>query len=177
MDFDESQDPELAMVLRISQEEARQAAEAQAARTSGAVAQPVLGEDAGGDYDEDADLAAALALSMQSGGGGSSSAAVHVPAQNHADVGDDAGEDEDDAEMAAALALSMQGSQTLPPQPPASTAAGDAGVDADFVRQMLGQLGDVDPNDPLIAAALAQLGAGPTDSSKADKKRKEPDSK
>lgn len=211
-DFDESMDPELAMVLRISQEEARAAAEAQSGGAteadSGGAASAAAAAATGGalEDDDDAEFAAAMALSLQSMGGGGAADAGSSAAQDAQPAGgDDMEEDEDDedADMAAALALSMQSTSTMPPQPPsqaetsggstttgAGAGSGDAAfVDADFVREMLGQVGgDIDPNDPLIAAALAQLGTGnseegkdkdteDTDGGGGSKKRKEPDSK
>ena len=66
---------------------------------------------------------------------------------------------------------------SLPPAPPA---AGTEFLDAAFVSELLGSV-DVDLNDPLIQAALAQLGAGAGASNVGGdennaKKRKGPDS-
>lgn len=204
LDFDESMDPELAMAIRISQEESRAAAEAQAAQTasdSGAATGAEAGMDFpttmtdGGDDamdEEERLMQQALAMSMQASGGEADLPAppnqesrddsAEVAAMERALGGgdDDDEDDDDDADMAAALALSMQSAQ--PPQAPASGDSGNANsgfVDPDFVREMLGQVSDdLDPDDPLIAAALAQIASQNNNEEKDDsKKRKDPDSK
>ena len=93
--------------------------------------------------------------------------------------------------MRIALELSMQAddtslplppfasASTLPPVPPASVAS--EFLDSAFVSELLGSV-DVDLNDPLIQAALAQMGAGGSgnnttgDDTNNAKKRKGPDS-
>lgn len=92
-------------------------------------------------------------------------------------------QDEEDAAMRLAMALSMQSeSQSASAASvPASAASGAASsssdmfIDPAFVSQLLGSV-DVDSDDPLIRAALAQINAnagGTEDPSKSNKKRKE----
>lgn len=72
MGFDESMDPELAMVLRISQEESRAAAEAQAAQAlqeSGGDAAPIVDGGLEELDEEERLMQQALAMSMQQDGG------------------------------------------------------------------------------------------------------------
>jgi len=83
-------------------------------------------------------------------------------------------EDEDndmDEDLAAAMALSMDsGAGSGGAMPPAPPVEGDQGfLDPAFVREMLGDV-DIDPNDPLMQAALAQV-------TKPDEKKEEKDSK
>ncbi len=200
MGFDESMDPELAMAIRISQEESRAAAEAQAAQ-GGEPSAADAGADAAASVADDMDeeerlMQQALAMSMQTDDGSSgvssetAAEAAEVAQMETAFGGGDNDDDEDDedADMAAALALSMQ--SAIPPQPPAeagasASASADSGfVDPDFLREMLGQVaGDLDPEDPLIAAALAQINAQNNESKGGDsngnggdsKKRKGPE--
>lgn len=188
--FDESNDPELAMAIRISQEENRAAAEVQAAQAAQAQNDAIAGADFsqasartsefpttmtdGGSDTDDEEMQQALAMSMQMEG-----SALNLPEPPEAAVCED--EDDDDADMAAALALSVQGA-CMPPQAPESADSGRF-VDPDFVREMLGEVSaDLDPDDPLIAAALAQVAAQNLENNKEDnntdddgKKRKGPD--
>jgi 26S proteasome regulatory subunit N10 len=154
--IDESMDPELAMAMRISMEEARAAAAsssndapaegaADAASSSsssegGAAAAPATefgGAGAATEDDEDALMQQALALSMQGMSTDSPNAAEGAATPAAADVsgsfagmgaaeGDDEEMDED-ALMQQALALSMSSGAA---QPPAAPSAGDAGAAA-----------------------------------------------
>ncbi|CAM9344644.1 unnamed protein product [Ectocarpus fasciculatus] len=176
---DPSLDPELAMALRASAEEARAAEAARGAAvasevptTGGFSPEESIPGGADEEDDEDAVLQAALAISMQ-GVQATESAAPAAPAPDAAPAPEAAAEmevDDDDEEeaMRAALLLSMGDSSapaaapapsasTPSPAPAAAPAAG-AYMDADFVNQLLGSV-DVDPNDPFIAAAREQLNA------------------
>ena len=171
----DNEDPELAMVLRISAEEERAASEEQARKVMAESASAGTSANAnantsataiGGDDDEiDEELLAAMALSMQQGdqraaGDGAETGGNHIDEREFVEGGGDSEDENEDEDMAAALALSMQAENVMPPQPPATaeTAGADTGtVDTDFIREMLGVDG-MDPDDPLIAAALAQLG-------------------
>jgi 26S proteasome regulatory subunit N10 len=197
--IDPEQDPELAMVMRISQEEARAREEASAAASattagagasdvsadvsgiagmtpmdtttnaadsSGIAPVPFGGFDAADDEDEEAQIQQALMLSM----------AGMTPEEGEGAMDEGGDEDDEDADLAMALALSTSaapaGSSSgaaaapFPPAPP--TAAAAAVSDADFVNQLLS---GVDQSDPLVAAAMAQLG----EADKKDESKKEDD--
>ncbi len=143
---DESMDPELAMAMRVSMEEARAAAAAseggaateggeggETAATGEATAEAPSssfgGAAAADDEDEDALMQQALALSMQSMTTDTASAptaAATTPAAadvsgSFAGMGGGDEEEDEDALMQQALALSMAAAQ-----PPAAPTAGDA---------------------------------------------------
>ena len=63
----------------------------------------------------------------------------------------------------------MQADSVLPPPPATAVKPSDEAsfLDPSFVSQLLGSV-DVDQNDPLILAALAQLGASASESSNAE---------
>ena len=149
---DPSLDPELAMALRISMEEARQRqdedpAAADAAAGGEAGAGEVASMDAADDdeMDEDALLAQAIAMSMAGDGGG-------APAAGDGDIDDI---DEDEA-MALALQMSM-GEGAAPADVSAAAEGGDAGQtelnaalqDPEFLNEILSSLpgGGVDLGD------------------------------
>lgn len=161
MDFDPEMDPEMAMALRISAEESRATAEAGSGDATAAAA----AFESGGDEDDEAMMQRALAMSMASvqesrAPATTSTASVAVkeeqPASGAASMEEH--DDDMDEELAKAMALSMESGGAMPPAAPAEEtgAAGTEGfLDPDFVREMLGGV-DLDPNDPLIQAALAQ---------------------
>jgi 26S proteasome regulatory subunit N10 len=147
------------------------------------------GASAAGEEDEDALMQQALALSMQGMTTSSPNAGGAAADVSGSFVGmgggDDDEEEDEEALMQQALAMSMASGA----QPPAAPASGDAGATAgggaqppsflnpDFVKQLFGE-NDVDLNDPIIQAALAQLEAETKDKEGGDKdskKRKEGD--
>lgn len=159
--IDPSLDPELAMAIRASTEEARQyeeerlaaaAREAQAAvssapnASSSAAPAPAVDEE-----DEEALLQAALAISMQDFAPPSESAAA--PAVTEAE---DAEDDDDQEAIRQALEMSLDIRPTDQATAPATASNDAAFLDPEFVSQLLGSV-DVDLNDPLIQAALQQL--------------------
>ena len=160
--IDPNLDPELAMALRVSMEEARQQANTggngsdsnntasdNSNNNSGSSTTTM---DVQGGEDEDALLQQALQMSM----------AQAMGETNTMDVvnDDDQGEDDDEAaQLAAALAMSTNNNDT--------TEVGDTQgnddtqfSDPSFVNQLLSDLPGVDMNDPQIQAAMAALGAG-----------------
>ena len=171
--IDPNLDPELAMALRVSMEEARQQANAGDSNandnsTSNSSSAPANMDLQGGE-DEDALLQQALQMSMAAAAGEST-------ASTKMDVADDnEQEDADDeaAQLAAALAMSTN-----------DDTAGDAKTegeaqfsDPSFVNQLLSDLPGVDLNDPQIQAAMAALGAGNKNEDKEDGKKDGTDSK
>jgi hypothetical protein len=72
------------------------------------------------------------------------------------------------------MRLSLQTSDTQPVTKAASDSTAPAFLDADFVKQLLGSA-DVDPNDPMIQAALAQMNLEKKDEDGADAKRRKKD--
>ena len=174
--IDPNLDPELAMALRVSMEEARQQANAGDSNandnsTSNSSSAPANMDLQGGE-DEDALLQQALQMSMAAAAGEST-------ASTKMDVADDnEQEDADDeaAQLAAALAMSTN-----------ADTAGDAKADGEgkdaqfsdpsFVNQLLSDLPGVDLNDPQIQAAMAALGAGNKNGDKEDDKKDGTDSK
>lgn len=199
--IDPNLDPDLAMAIRLSAEEARATEEARASaamnesleNTSAVIASspqggavnpatpvPFGGFGAEDDDDEEALMQQALALSLrdtQTQENTSSSSAVN---NNEMEI------DDDEAALQAALAMS------LPQPPPQSTPtqlppqAAEGFVDPAFVNQLLGStmntdinslneiLGsvDVDINDPLIQAALAQMAKANQDDKEKDDQNK-----
>lgn len=154
------------------------------------------------DDDEEALMQRALALSMQDSNptpaveqqGGST-----LPVSS---AGDAYEEEEEDAELMEAMRLSMQTSEAPlvhvseeverieanikkngpPPVVSGGNSGGNAGgavpfMDAEFVKELLGGA-DLDMNDPLVQAALAQLGSAPSAASSdesSDAKRRKTD--
>lgn len=171
--FDESQDPELAAVLRMSAEEARDREQAANVETSNnnegkedAGTSSFGGAGATDEASEDEMLARAMALSMVSESGGN----------DKADAGEEEEEEDDsddDEAMRAAMALSMGGmdTDTNVNPPPAPTSTGTTGeVDlSQQVREALGADADL-MNDPIMQAAMAQL-------AESDKKKEGEDNK
>lgn len=156
---DPNVDPELALALQLSMQEAEAAAAAQQggsadtamadappaapAPPGGAAASgapPVPAPPAGGDMDETALIEQALAMSLQDGGA--------APAGGAAGGDTTMTEASEEDQIAAALAMSLQGAPDAPP-PPSS-----AIQDPAFVNNVIGSLPGVDPNDPKIKAAL-----------------------
>lgn len=178
--IDPSMDPELAMAIRISAEEARAAEEAgnkvaidnsvdaslanatdlrdpqgtdMSAIGSPGSAVPFAGFGGAGALDEDDEEALmqrALEMSMRE----MTTTENDVRAgENSGAVGNDQEEDiDEEEELRRALALST-GTDTSSAAPVATT-AGDSFVDPDFVSQLLG---GADQTDPLIQAAMQQL--------------------
>lgn len=186
--IDPSIDPELALALRVSMEEARADADRRTASEGGApateggdaAAAPAAATDTAGDaemastpaaapassseeMDEDAMMQQALMMSMGGDGG----------------AGDD--DEEMDDDLRAALALSQAGDD--------EEEAGDAGkaaaaggeeaggvdqqfLDPDFVNQLLSGLPGVDANNPQIQAALAGNKKDEKDDDKKDEEDK-----
>jgi len=233
---DPSLDPELAMAIRVSTEEARAREEArtQTASQVSTESAPSAGDAASagtapvaasesplpplsqlhlnGEEEEDALLQRALELSMLSslsvGGTATATSTATRESETPSDTAavapastdavqmtiDDTGkedEDEDEAAMRLAMDLSMQAESQAQKQSETTTtgsgatatsAQSDNFLDPSFVSQLLGSV-DVDTEDPLIKAALAQISAGDTgtgtstseteEKEKENKKRKE----
>jgi len=160
---DPNMDPELALALRISLEEARQAEAARAkagdTSTSGTTTETAANAAAAAapSADADDDLQAALAMSRSEGG-----------AAMDADVnmGEDLSEEE---QIARAIALSMQGESQ---EQQTSQQPSQRATDMEVLSSVLGNLPGVDPNDPRIQSALHGLGG-----EKKDDEDKEKDAK
>lgn len=161
--IDPSLDPELAMAIRVSTEEARMAEQARLAaagiQPQGAQDEHKASEHAPDSLEEDEEalLRAALAISM----GENVNTATEQKTQNNDDD-----EDEDERALRLALELSLKASepesadsdavnQSVAEADALSNASGNL-LDQEFVSQLLGSV-DVDLNDPLIQAALQQL--------------------
>jgi len=190
--IDPSLDPELAMAIRISAEEARTHEESQRAEsggneesknnesTSGQVSSSASSGD-GNVEDEDALLQAALALSMQDSGSSAPSGDTAAEPVSSQGASAEGGEDEhmneeegdDDDALQMALQMSMAQSSSAEQNSVADSSGGEGGNvldDPSFVNQLLGSVG-VDQNDPLMQAALQQL----ANSGRTDDKRPSPD--
>lgn len=173
-------DPELAMALRVSAEEARQEEEARlraqnAAGGNGAApagSSATVPSSSGGavvddEEDEETLMQRAIAMSMMEAEAAANNEAASGAAAQTMDVD---GDDEDE-ELQKALAMSRG-------EAPSTSASGGSGFDdPDFVNQLLG---NADQNDPLIRAALEQLrSAGEGDKKEGEedktKKRKKDD--
>ena len=72
--------------------------------------------------------------------------------------------------MQEALRMSME----TPSGQPSEAMETPSFLDAEFVKQLLGGV-DVDPNDPMVQAALAQMGADREDDEGKDAKRMKKD--
>ena len=72
--------------------------------------------------------------------------------------------------MQEALRMSME----TPLGQPSEAMETPSFLDAEFVKQLLGGV-DVDPNDPMVQAALAQMGADREDDEGKDAKRMKKD--
>ena len=178
-------DPELAMTIAASLEQARQTTEARdsaaaaaasngattpAPSTSDAERQPPAapGPSSGAlqldDDDDDAELRMAMAMSLMDA---SSSAPAETPAPAPAAAPAAA------ATPAPAPAPAAASSADAGAADPAAAATADGGeVTEDFVMSMLGDLPGVDQNDPTIQEMLAQLRGG-SDNQDADDKPKD----
>ena len=181
--IDPNLDPELAMTLRVSMEEARQQANTGGEggdssnnntandnnssnnNNSSATTMDVQGED------EDALLQQALQMSMAAAMGDANTNDNSMDVVNDKEL-DEGDEDDEAAQLAAAVAMSTNNNDT--------TEGGDTQgnesqfSDPSFVNQLLSDLPGVDMNDPQIQAAMAALGAGNKDS---DDKEKDDDTK
>lgn len=188
--IDPNIDPELALAIRMSTEEARAAEEARAraAAASGtpaaaapapapaapaapAPAPPMMDFD-----DEDAMLQQALAMSMQEAAQAmSQEAAVPAPAPAAAPAPGSAPEEEDEDE---AVRRAMELSMAEQPQQQQQQGQGGEFVDADFVRGLLSSVEGVDLSDPMVQAALAQVtGARSAEEKKESEDKKDQDKK
>jgi len=152
MDFDPSGDPELAMALRISLEEQR----ARQQQDGGNDSAPAGGESEPQPMDEDQQmLREALNMSMATGGGQSAPAA-----SNDVDIGAMTEEEQ----IAYALQMSMQPEEAAAamaqdePMDEASASAETQQLvtDPDFLRQVLSNLPDVDPNSDAVKEAMGE---------------------
>ncbi|GMH43442.1 hypothetical protein BSKO_11364 [Bryopsis sp. KO-2023] len=176
---DPNLDPELALALRVSMEEERarqnRAAEEATAKTgggegSGAEAAKESGakdgeKATGDDMDEDDPelLQKALAISMQAMGGEGASTAQGSGEGDVTMV--------DDPDLALALQMSMQDAEE----------SGKGGIDqvvkdGDYVNQVLSGLPGVNPDDPMVKNAVANL-QGKKDDEKDDSKKDGKDKK
>jgi len=185
---DPNLDPELAMAMQLSMEEARRAEEEQnkqaqadsvagETETAPVAANPTLEIDA-----EDAELQAALQFSMGMMDAPAPADDAPQNPQNDAEMKDPetpapapAAADEDDEALKAALQMSMEGLDEAPAPAPAPAPA-DAGADYDpysdptFVSEILTELDGVDPNDPAIKEMMESLNTTPKPDDKDDKK-------
>lgn len=188
--IDPSMDPELAMAIRVSTEEARAQEEARAksameeskaaTASSSSARTPALPTTEEEDEDEATLIQRALELSMRESTDDESVTAANasVAATNLAD------EDmEDDEALRRALELSMvddtsSSSATQVNDAPATASTTEpssyGGIDPEFLNALLGS-NDVDLNDPLVQAALAQLTAPSSDEKNNRKRKKEDD--
>jgi 26S proteasome regulatory subunit N10 len=172
------EDPELAMVLRLSAEEARATEEARlrSQEASGGNASveapaPTANEE---EDDEEAMIRRAIEMSMRDFDEQTRTVSNTDGQPEATPLNMEADEDED-TDLALALALSRgDAPSSATTNAPAPTSTGDFN-DPEFVSQLLGTS---DPNDPLVQAALAQWrSANNTGEEKKenDKKRKKDD--
>jgi len=152
MDFDPSGDPELAMALRISLEEQRARQQQEGGNESNQNAPETEAQP----MDEDQQmLREALTMSMATGaaGGGGASAEpadeVNIGAMT------------EEEQIAYALQMSMQPEESPAEEatPMATDQASDSQqlvTDPDFLRQVLSNLPDVDPNSDALKEALGE---------------------
>lgn len=150
-------DPELAMAMQMSMEEARRAEGATdgAAAEGGGEAAPAAPPSAFGADEEDDELAAALALSMEGVESGAPAAAA-----------EDVTMAEPDATPAAPAADAPAADA-----PAADAPAADPFSDPSFVSDVIGELEGVDPNimnDPQIKAMMEGLESKDEDKDKKD---------
>ena len=142
---DPSMDPELALALKVSMDEERARQESKNKTEEGAASST----------SPDKKVAASTSAS---------SAAAPM---------DDSMMEDEDAEIQRALQMSMEETKEEEAPPPAPGSA-SAFLDPSFVNSLLSDLPGVDPNDPKIKAAMAQLQASAKDSEeKKDDKKKE----
>jgi 26S proteasome regulatory subunit N10 len=178
-DFNPNEDPELAMVLRMSAEEARATEEARlrsAQEASGGAAgesapAPTAHEE---EDDEEAMMRRAIEMSMRDFDEQTRavSSAEEQPETTPLNMAVD---EDEDADLALALALSRgDAPSSATTNAPAAAPTGDFN-DPEFVSQLLGTS---DPNDPLVQAALAQWRSANhagEEKKENDKKRKKDD--
>eukprot|EP01040_Poterioochromonas_malhamensis_P003257 gene3257-3471_t len=153
--IDPALDPELAMAIRVSTEEARAQEEARlkaVQEQSGNVNVPTAIPE---EDDEEAMMRRAIEMSMQeafNSTNANSSSSNNNASSSAMEVANATGDEEfdEDEELQRALALSMQASTN----PPTAQSTTNTTSDADLVGQLLN---NADPNDPLVQAALAQL--------------------
>lgn len=201
--IDASLDPELAMAIRVSTEEARAQEEARAlvimnetrpADSSAATAAASSTAHAQQDFDDDESLMQqALEMSMREIYGDAAAVGESAPTSAASGGVDEAGNDMDEEDaLRIALELSMvettdvipshgTGSAPVTASPTGTSSVNEAmealGIeDPEFLSTLLGSV-DVDMNDPLILAALAQLtgSKAPQGEVKGSKKRKPED--
>lgn len=163
--IDPNMDPEMAMALRLSMEEARQAGGGSDAPATGAPAEANMEDD------EDALLQQALQMSM---------AAAMGDAGADQDVSADAMDSNTvaaEAESPASSPATASSEATAPVEKVEESSSIDAASeqfsDPSFVNQLLSDLPGVDMNDPQIQAAMAALGAGAASASDAQNKDKD----
>jgi len=191
--IDPSMDPELAMAIRVSTEEARAKEEARvkaaqdqsaseqpsassssSSSSSSAVVAPFGGYGASDEEDEEALMQRALEMSMAemmhdqaAEGAKAAASSSSVTADSDFDV---------DEELRQALAMSVNAekgiSSSSAAAPASSSSSSSSFIDPAFVSQLLGS---VDQNDPLFQAALAQLQAGSQPKNNEEEKKKEED--
>lgn len=171
--FDEAMDPDLAMALRVTAEEARARVQASMEDDGSSSFGVAIDED-----DEEALMQRALAMSIAdaqppatAAAGPTSEVAESVPFS----AGED--DDEDDA-LRMALELSMAGSaplDTAAPLQPSATAAAAATIDFPDPAALSAMLAEVTgrdaSDDPLIQAALEQMRQDALEKDKSKKRK------
>jgi 26S proteasome regulatory subunit N10 len=182
--IDPNLDPELAMAMRISMEEARAAAvrveggaagASSSSSSAAAVTSGGLGEGSL-DFDDDAALQAALALSMADDSEMTSSsnappvaASTSIPSSSSSSSSSST-----TIPAEAASSSSATSASAAPTTTTTNESSSGAVADPDFAMSLLGGLPGVDMNDPEIVAMLAQLQAQqPGDESSKKKKEEE----
>ncbi|CAN0107075.1 unnamed protein product [Discosporangium mesarthrocarpum] len=108
--------------------------------------------------DEEKLLQQALAMSMEDGEQDSMRLALEMSMAE--DAGGVAGVREASSGLAPTPAPPSSAAATPPPAPPATAGGSGEFYDLSFVKQLLGQIPDVDPNDPRIKAAMEQISGG-----------------
>ena len=152
--IDPSMDPELALALKVSMEEERARQEAAQKASQESTSDPkdttATQEETpmATDIDGDEELQRALQLSMQEAAGGSSSSTENTES-------------------------TAESKEAPPPAPSAAAGSSAAFLDPTFVNNLLSGLPGVDPNDPKIKAAMAQLNKKDEDKKDGDDKKKE----
>jgi len=200
--FDPSVDPEMAMVMRLSLEEARQNASSKTSTSDGdsesaskkskdsSDASPSDAADTGmdmEDMDDDQLMREALLLSRNEVTGGAAAKAGEDDDKDEDEEEEEEDDDDEDEALRAALLMS-QGNVTATAAPssttsttathpslpvPTSGATPFAFNDPAFVQNMLLNLPGVNPDDPRIKAAMAQITKDKADSAKDGDKKKD----
>ena len=184
--IDPNLDPELAMAMRISMEEARAAAgrvegassSSSSSSSSSAAAATSNGLGEGSlDFDDDAALQAALALSMadDSEMTSTSSSSNAPPVAASTSIPSSSSSSSSSTTIPAEAASSSSSATTAAATSTTTNESTSGAVaDPDFAMSLLGGLPGVDMNDPEIVAMLAQLQAQqPGDESSKKKKEEE----